>query len=97
MNSLLEDYGLTTNPREAIFLFPDGVMIDGEFDCGCRGLDHNCLKSSMGKSWKEIHDETGVIRLVPETDEALVSGFQAVSKIQRQILNKSGYDIEVYC
>lgn len=97
IQELKQDYCFTSNPWEAIFLFPDGEMMSGEFDCGRRGLDHNFLKSRLGKSWKEIHEETGVVRLVPETSEALIAENQTLTEEQGEIIRSLSYEIEPYC
>lgn len=56
---------LTANINEAIYYHERIGMIDGEFDFGCRGLDHNCLLSS-DISFTDLMIN-GVL-LVPETN-----------------------------
>ena len=62
-NEILEYFSTTNNISEAIYII-DNIYIDGEFDYGCRGLDHNALLGD-GYGWKEIL-ENGVV-IVPET------------------------------
>lgn len=54
----------TDNIHEAIYKI-EGILIDGEFDYGSRGLDHNILKSD-NITWTQIL-EYGII-IVPETN-----------------------------
>lgn len=87
---------LTTDINQAIYLFKDGSMVSGEFDCGSRGLDHNCLLSQGFKDYNELHRATGVVRLVPETQTALILANQHLSKRQQSALSNSDYIIEEY-
>ena len=95
-----EDEGtFTNNIDEAIFILSDGSLVNGEFYDGDRTLDHNCIKSRFEPetSWKQLHDTYNLIRLVPETRTALVSGGQVVPENIKNMLNFSNYEIEVYC
>lgn len=62
-NQVLEYCTTTTNLEEAIYII-DGVYINGEFDYGCRGLDHNALIGN-GYGWVELLNH-GIV-IVPET------------------------------
>ena len=62
-NEILEYFSTTNNISEAIYII-DNIYIDGEFDYGCRGLDHNALLGD-GYGWDDIL-EFGVV-IVPET------------------------------
>lgn len=100
----LEEYGyeLTTNPNEAIYIFPNGEMIDGGFDCGSRGEDHRMIECLMESDrydnnfWDDVHSQLQVVRLVPETMFALISVDQELTNEQLSIINSTGYEIEVY-
>lgn len=100
IRTMFDTEEFTDNLNEAIFLFPDGSMIDGGFFDGIRSVDHNCLKSCFpDKTWEQIHDETGVIRLIPETHDALISETQEVNALQFEILTytNGGYLLHYYC
>ena len=94
----LEDDGMvmTDDPHEAIYIFPDGTMVDGEYDYGLRGLDHNCLISWFDGDVRRMHEESGVARLVPETACYLIAQGQVLSPKQEEILEKLGYEKEEY-
>ena len=98
LKNVFEPEELTTDIDKAIFLFNDCSMLDGEFDCGERGLDHNGLKSLFPNlSWREIHMTYSLIRLVPETRSALVAKGQQITSDQKNLLKEAGYKIEAYC
>lgn len=87
----------TTDITEAIFMI-DNNLIDGGFDCGIRGIDHNTLKSLFDPSttWEALHDTYNIIRLVPESMTALISTNQTITGTQRDQLEQQGYTIEAY-
>jgi len=89
----------TNNVDEAIFILNDGSLVSGEFYDGIRNLDHNSIKSRFEPktSWKQLHDTYNLIRLVPETKTALISGSQVISENIKNMLNLSSYEIEAYC
>lgn len=62
-NEILEYCETTEDITQAIYIIDD-VLVDGEFDYGCRGLDHNALLGD-GYGWDEIL-MYGVV-IVPET------------------------------
>ena len=105
MNKLdiFSHFNFTDNPHEAIFLLEDCRMIDGEFDCGMRGVDHNIIIGAIGgnhmdrsKAWDIIHDDFRVVRLVPETKIALINTTQELTQEQQQIIDYLDYEIERY-
>ena len=95
-----DGFALTKNFHEAIFMDTEGKMLDGEFDYGSRGLDHNCIHDSeardnIAKSWKSIH-ENGIVRLVPETKIALIGVGQELTEAQEILINENGFQVEEY-
>jgi hypothetical protein len=105
---IADEVQFTTNINEAMYLLPDGSMIDGEFDGGMRGQDHRMIfcgvdygdyytSSNTNKShWERLHKEYKVVRLVPESNTALIKGRQQLTDVQKQILNETNYQIEKY-
>lgn len=106
---LLEnDVMFTDNIDTAMYLLPDGSMIDGEFDFGMRGQDHRIifggveygdyyLSSNTNKThWTRLHREYKVIRLVPESNIALIKNRQRLTDEQKEILKGTNYEIEIY-
>lgn len=104
IEKILNDYGyqFTNNPMEAIYIFPDGSMIDGMFDCGLRGEDHRLIECLMNSDrydkhfWDDVHAHLKVVRLVPETKIGLIKVGQELTKKQLEILTSNGYEIEEY-
>ena len=95
------------NLSQAMYLLPDGSMIDGEFDYGMRGQDHRAIfvavdypdyyeVSNPMELWNRLHKEYKVIRLVPESMTALIKSRQRLTIEQTHALQNSGYEIETY-
>ena len=97
-------YGLTDNDYEAIYVMQDGTMIDGEWDCGYRGLDHNMIafavpyKRSLdyNKFWVYVHKDLGLLRVIPETDTCLAWVNQQLTDQQIDFIERNGYKLERY-
>lgn len=100
-----DGFEVTQNPDEAIYVTPEGVLIGGEFDYGSRGVDHRCISclvpgiqpyENHTAFWNYVHEELRLVRLVPETKTALIGFKQALTKIQREFIEKTGYEVEEY-
>ena len=97
LKEFMEDAVITEDINEAIFIMKDGTLIDGEFDCGIRGDDHNELLDYFGgMDWEELHQQLNIVRLVPETKFALVGKDQELNQLQRDQLNNSNYQVAKY-
>ena len=97
LKEFMEDAVTTEDINEAIFIMKDGTLIDGEFDCGIRGDDHNELLDYFGgMTWEELHQQLNIVRLVPETKFALVGQGQELNQRQRDQLNNSNYQVAEY-
>lgn len=99
---LEEGYSMTDDLNEAIYMLTDGRMISGDFDCGMRGTDHRMIECVIDGNryegsafWDRVH-EAGLIRMVPETNYALISEGQELTEEQQELINNSDYEIEVY-
>lgn len=98
----LDEHTTTNNINEAIFIMNGGTLVSGDFDCGSRGLDHNTILAlapdelSHIEKWEWIHENMNVVRLVPETMQALIHNTQSLSDKQRELLSNSDYEILVY-
>lgn len=90
------DAQTTTNPYEAIYIFKDGTMMGGEYDCGIRGLDHNQLISFFNEDLQKMHYEYKIVRLVPETQIYLMGIGQRLTPLQKEIVDYLGYERENY-
>lgn len=79
----------TEDIETAEYLFPDGRLVSS-WDYGMRGDDH------PKDFWNLVHNGIGAVRLVPETQTALLLEGQALTTIQREILQSSSLKTEVY-
>lgn len=109
-NYAIDDCGLTLtdNLNESLYLMTDGKMISGCDEYGERSEDHRCMLSlvlngknyyvlkNQAQAWKKLHKETGLIRICPETKEALISSDQVVTPEQQELLKEAGYQVEKY-
>jgi hypothetical protein len=97
-----EGYNMTDNINEAIYLLSDGSMISGDFDYGSRGTDHRMIEILMESDryddnfWNDVHTQLEVVRLVPESNMALIIEGQELSTAQEALLINTEYEIEVY-
>ena len=97
LKEFMEDAVITEDINEAIFIMKDGTLIDGEFDCGIRGDDHNELLDYFDSmTWEELHQQLNIVRLVPETKFALINKGQELSQAQQDLLNNSDYQVAEY-
>lgn len=94
----------TDSIHHALWLLPDGTMIDGEFDCGSRGQDHRIIESGIQgldrydgeKFWNTVHKDYKCVRLVPECNTALIKKRQKLTDIQKVLLAQTNFEIEPY-
>lgn len=97
LKEFIEDVVTTKNINQAIFIMNDGTLIDGEFDCGIRGNDHNELLSYFNSlDWKELHKQLNIVRLVPETKITLIDKGQELNQLQQNLLINSSYQVAKY-
>lgn len=111
IKAYVEDYGyeMTDNLDEALYILRDGSMISGGYDMGIRGEDHNMIvdlisegvekdKNSEGATnfWKALHQKTSLVRVVPETNSALIATDQQLTAPQRHVIDELGYKVEEY-
>ncbi|MCY8256471.1 hypothetical protein MOC12_21170 [Bacillus spizizenii] len=103
VNAIIEEgYNMTDNLDEAIYILADGQLISGDFDYGMRGTDHRMIECIAegdrydNNFWENVHNEFQLVRLVPETQIALIIEGQELTAEQEEILNNSSYEIEVY-
>lgn len=100
----------TEDIETAEYLFPDGRLVSS-WDYGMRGDDHRAIRNYfdvMGRPeldvlndhpkdfWNLVHNGIGAVRLVPETQTALLLEDQVLTTIQKEILQSSSLKTEVY-
>lgn len=88
---------LTSNPKNAIYVLRDGRMIRGVYQ-GVRSEDHmcaECLFDDINRYdpyfWDKLFESTGMVRLHPETEKALIGRGQSLTYEQQNILDELGY------
>lgn len=98
-----EGYEFADDIEETLFILPDGQMISGGYEMGVRGEDHIMIESLMDSDrydvdfWSKVHDQTGIVRYVPETNVGLIATDQKLTNQQLNILEDAGATIESYC
>ena len=109
-NYAINDCGLTltNNLDKSLYLMVNGKMISGCDEYGVRSEDHRCMLDlvlngqnyyalkDQAQAWKKLHRKTGLIRICPETQEALIASNQTITPEQQNILTKFNYQVEKY-
>lgn len=100
----------TDDISTAEYLFPDGRMVSS-WEFGTRGDDHRAIRnyfdvmenpsldildSHPKDFWNLVHNGLGAVRLVPETQTALIAENQILTPEQQERLNHSSLKIEKY-
>lgn len=97
----LEDdgYEFTDNPDEAIYILRNGDMVRGFYE-GVRSEDHRMIESVFDDIdryttdfWKQMFNRTGLLMLIPESNQALTSTSVNLTEEQKKILKKLGYEL----
>lgn len=103
------DLTFTDSLDSSLYLLSNGKMISGADEYGERTEDHRCLLDlvlndknyyalkNQAQAWKDLHKQTGVARICPETKQALIAAGQKLTGRQKQILDNNQYNIETYC
>lgn len=95
-----DDAGIevTDDLSQAIYLLRDGTLISGGFCDSIRGEDHRCVECLFDdidryspNFWEDVFRRTGMIMLVPETRQALMSKSQVMTAKQREVLDRLNY------
>lgn len=101
-----ELWNLTSCIETAIYMTRGGTLISGGFYYDDRSIDHTQVPEGVFKTldrykgeimWSAFHDATDMVRLVPETKEALLMRGQSLTKAQKDVLKDSGYKVDYYC
>jgi hypothetical protein len=101
---LKEGYNLTESALEAIYILPDGKMIDGYFDCGIRGEEHRMISHWVPFDrfkenvafWNYVKYELQLVMLIPETMTALIGERQEMTEEQSDIVKNYKYKLDQY-
>lgn len=96
-----EGFSFTNNPMNAIFVLRNGKLVDGDIHERVRGEDHRmieCLFDDIDRYtpnfWSFVHERTGVVQLVPETEIALKMEGQSLTERQQRTIESCGYRLE---
>ncbi|WP_317395512.1 hypothetical protein [Faecalicoccus pleomorphus] len=104
----LEEEGIerTENSEEAIYILRNGQMISGMYyDGSTRTEDHLCIELCFDTIdrytdgfWGIVHEQLGVVRVVPETQKLLIMENQELTPEQEEQMkqNFDSYSIEEY-
>lgn len=107
-NLINDGYEFTNKLDECIYILPCGTLLDGQFDCGSRGLDHNMIGGynpynrydNYEEFWKYVHETLCLVRVVPETGVLLLSENQFLTAEQNDVVeclvDSFGFVIERY-
>lgn len=98
-------YSMTDDPLNAIYVLPDGSMINGDFDCGMRGTDHRMIECIFDGRinrydphfWDKVFEVTGAVMLIPESQEVLIPEEMkdSVTRLQWEVINEIGYELKI--
>lgn len=101
-----EDIQFTTNIKEAIYILPDGTMIDGCFIDDLRTEDHRLLelisiynRYDGDKFWLDILDNKNILMIVPETKQVFYVNKKLnnkTTKILNELIFIEGYELLEY-
>lgn len=101
LEEIKDEFELVDNIDESLWITPTGEKITGDYDMGIRGTDHRALLDFYdldrddNKSWDMLH-EAGYIRVVPETNIALVYENQPITASQIEEIESNNYTFESY-
>lgn len=103
------DSQLTDNINEALYILRDGSMISGMYEYGIRGDDHRMIEELISEGeamyqsdqatvnfWKALHRKTSLIRVVPETKQALIAKGQKLTASQKEAIDELNYQVQEY-
>lgn len=89
---------LTTDPFEAIYLLRNGKLISGGFYNGIRSEDHICAQYLFNDIdrytpdfWEKMMKRTGMVVLIPETEQAVMLKSQVLTTPQQKVLKQLNY------
>ena len=91
---ITEGIELTQLPDHAIYILPDGSLIDGCFYDNERSEHHRLAESLSefdrydgNRFWLELFDNLNMIMLVPETKTILITKQQTITAKQTEQMN----------
>ena len=84
----------TPSPNHAIYILPDGSLIDGCFYDGSRTGDHRIAellsefdRYDGDKFWLDLLDNLNMVMLVPESKQILITLKQKITRKQKEVMN----------
>lgn len=103
------DSQLTDDINEALYILRDGSMISGMYEDGIRGDDHRMIEGLISEGetmhqndqatvdfWKALHQKTSLVRVVPETKQALIAKGQKLTANQKEVIDELNYQVQEY-
>lgn len=102
IEEIADEFEFVDDIKESLWIAPGGEMLTGDYDMGVRGTDHRALLDFYDldrdnqSSWDSLH-EVGFVRVVPETQKALIYENQPLTDIQEELVIESqGFTFENY-
>lgn len=86
----------------SFYLLPNGKFLNCLADCECRADDHRIIFGATKierNDWDKLHKNYKLVRLIPESEIALVKKYQRLTeeqKIALEELKTYGWEIERY-
>ena len=84
----------TPSPEHAIYILPDGSLVDGCFYDGDRTGDHRMAellsefdRYDGDKFWLDLLENLNMVMLVPELKQILITPKQKITPKQREVMN----------
>lgn len=109
INNLIKRYENMTEYEEAateeyqgaasFYLLPDGRFLNCLADYGCRADDHRLIFGATRlnrNDWDKLHRNYKLVRLVPESNLALIKNRQQLTREQERALSQLDFEIERY-
>lgn len=101
VEDIQDEFEFVENINESLWITPTGEMLTGDYDMGVRGTDHRALLDfydldrDIPSSWDSLH-EVGFVRIVPETNIALIYENQIITDKQREEVESNNFVFENY-
>ncbi|OFO55291.1 hypothetical protein [Nosocomiicoccus sp. HMSC059G07] len=100
-HNINEEFEMTDDLNQSLWITPDNQLLSGYSGNGIRSIDHRALLDFYNldrqdtKSWDKLH-EMGYVRVIPETEYALIYENQPLSEEQKELIESYNYKIEPY-
>ena len=83
----------------SFYLLPDGRFLNCLADYGSRCDDHRLIFGATKlerNDWDKLHSNYKIVRLIPESEIALIKNRQRLTEEQKRAIEEIGFEIEKY-